>query len=322
MLASELPMLLIATDEAGYGPKLGPLIIAATAWRLPVGAAPEEAFAPLRQPGKLRDVDLVIDDSKSIYKPGGGLQGLHAAVSASHHWCGRTERSLPEILPHLIDEDVESVSQVDWLNELSADQFWDPAETAPLRQAWSQSGIRQLQTRARVITAARFNEICSRGANKAQLLSESTVELVRSLLPLAESDDVQVFCDRHGGRRYYAGVLQHGFPEAIVQVVSESNRQSVYRVQLPPRWKVESLTIHFTVKGDSFTPVAYSSIHAKYLRERWMESFNRYFHRLYPKDRPWRPTAGYPVDADRFLEQIADVIKQHGIATQHLVRQR
>ena len=47
-------MLLIATDEAGYGPKLGPLVIVATAWSIPGDDLETEAlterFAPLRTP--------------------------------------------------------------------------------------------------------------------------------------------------------------------------------------------------------------------------------------------------------------------------------
>ncbi|MFM8709140.1 MAG: hypothetical protein ACKOHK_13950, partial [Planctomycetia bacterium] len=37
--------LLIGTDEAGYGPNLGPLVVAATAWR--IAGAPEAADATL-----------------------------------------------------------------------------------------------------------------------------------------------------------------------------------------------------------------------------------------------------------------------------------
>ena len=39
---------LIGTDEAGYGPNLGPLVISASVWQVPDGASAEELFHRLR----------------------------------------------------------------------------------------------------------------------------------------------------------------------------------------------------------------------------------------------------------------------------------
>ncbi len=322
-------MLLIATDEAGYGPKLGPLVIAATAWQVPAKTADpallESLFAPLRQPLRCDRVVLTIDDSKAVYRPGGGLSNLHAAVSVSHHWCEKSEPSLSKLLLSLASEDAESVAQTPWLNQLGDTKFLPPAATKEVREIWGETGVSQLDTQARVITAAQLNRHCDGSANKADLLSESTLLLVRKLIDAHQrgSSSVAVFCDRHGGRRYYAGVLQHAFPETNVQVIRESSKQSVYRLGLhSSEYDPQEVTVHFTVKGDSFTPVALSSIHAKYLRERFMESFNRYFADLHRGTMPLRPTAGYPVDAERFLDQIADTLQREKIGIDTLVRSR
>ena len=37
--------LVIGTDEAGYGPNLGPLVVAATAWQVDAGADPAQIDA-------------------------------------------------------------------------------------------------------------------------------------------------------------------------------------------------------------------------------------------------------------------------------------
>ena len=61
-------------------------------------------------------------------------------------------------------------------------------------------------------------------------------------------------------------------------------------------------------------------MHAKYLREKCMSALNQYF-----ADRcvgELKPTAGYPVDADRFLASISDIIVREKIEGKHLIRAR
>ncbi len=317
-------MLLIATDEAGYGPRLGPLVVSATAWKFPnVSSQPaliDGKFAPLRLPVSIGSLVIRVDDSKAIYKSGQGLACLHAVVSASQNWCGRDQRLLGELLPVIAAEDIASIVSTPWLNRISALPFLDESETNEVVAAWRSSGIELVDVQARIITAANFNLACDQRRNKADLLSESTIGLIQRLIQWHGTDEsrVVVHCDRHGGRRYYGSVLQHVFSDASVSVLSESKVRSVYRLLLGQK----CIDIEFTVKGDSFTPVALASMHAKYLRERMMESFNDYFASLHPRDQVLRPTAGYPGDADRFLADIESTIQKHRIRREHLIRSR
>jgi ribonuclease HII len=317
-------MLLIATDEAGYGPKLGPLVIVATAWRVPretlIAEELADLFSPLQTPQPCGGCQVVVDDSKAVYKSSGGLDVLHAVVSASHHWCGKNESTLQEQLPRIAADDLQAIQHVPWLGLLSESQFLSQSVTSELLQQWRSTGIELSDVRARVITAEQFNTSCGSGSNKADLLSESTLGLVRALSDLHGQDEptVAVFCDRHGGRKYYGGVLQHLFADARLQVASEEKQQSGYRLT---RAK-QQINVCFTVKGDSFTPVALSSMHAKYLRERFMESFNQFFALRHKADAGLTPTAGYPVDADRFLADVASTLEREKIARQTLVRSR
>ena len=146
--------------------------------------------------------------------------------------------------------------------------------------AWGDGEAQLIGLQARVITADSFNRFCESGMNKSDLLSQTTLELVQSQLDGLEGpphDSVAVFCDRHGGRRYYAGPLQWVFDGILVQVIEESSSVSSYRVP----YRQGEFTIRFSVKGDSFTPVAFSSMVAKYIREKAMESLNAYFARFH-----------------------------------------
>ncbi len=324
--------LLISTDEAGYGPKLGPLVIAASAWQIPADSCSKSSldppddetlvdlFAPLREAVSCGVDRVVVDDSKAIFKPSKGIDSLHAVVSAAAHWSGALDDRFLDWLSTIAQQDLASIQQSRWLTQLPDTPFLSRHETEPLRTQWARTGLQLCDIRSRIITAKAFNAHCCQGANKADLLSEATIGLVGQLIHSVGSDRsrIAVFCDRHGGRRYYAGVLQHTFPDSQLHVVAESKQQSRYRLIGDGR----TIDIAFTVKGDSFTPVALSSMIAKYLRERMMESLNAYFAKLHRGPTPLKSTAGYPVDADRFLKDIGPIIEAECIIPSDLIRSR
>ncbi len=336
-------MYLIATDEAGYGPKLGPLVIVGTVWKLPASPASPEPISPeplqapfetLATPCQIGDWSVAVDDSKKVFRQGDGLGALHAIVSAGLLWCGVTQRAFPDVMAYLCPADLPAISRTPWLAFKESVPLAPSSVTATLIDHWSRSGIRLVDIKARVIPARSFNESCQNGLNKADLLSDSTLGLVRELVESIPKDSpedpgasleapnvaprVTVHCDRHGGRRYYAGPLLHHFPESMLRVHDESKLRSAYRLELDDL----RMDVHFTVKGDQFAPVAFSSLVAKYLRELFMESINAFFADRCPQIEPPGRTAGYPVDADRFLRDVATIRQRERIADFDLVRMR
>jgi ribonuclease HII len=386
-------MWLIAVDEAGYGPKLGPLVIAASAWRKPTGGIDSsrssvdqettDSFAEIAAAAPVQDGYIRVDDSKQIFKRG-SLTTLHRIVSVAHHACGRSERTLNERLPTLLKRDYESIRRIGWLRAIGEDidgpiEFTPTDQTRTAVQQWQRAPWKLHDVVARMITAKEFNEYClgstsagqlARG-NKSDLLGESSIRLVADVLDQildscgGDNETVQVFFDRHGGRRYYAGMIQQllncdpdvakaamTFDSAegkttktklstssamartklltssatnptssvtdLVRIISESKTQSIYETTR----RGVALRLHFTVKGDRFVPVALSSLHAKYLREVAMYSLNEYFRKRVGSNVSFRPTAGYPVDADRFIEMIQKVMQADSINQDELIRSR
>ena len=70
--------LMIGTDEAGYGPNLGPLAVAATVWH--VAAAPDVVEETLNAAVADAIPDRLWGDSKAIYRGGAGLPALERGV--------------------------------------------------------------------------------------------------------------------------------------------------------------------------------------------------------------------------------------------------
>lgn len=339
-------MWLIATDEAGYGPKLGPLVIVATVWRLVGHGAGELAdqtalrrgFEPLSRPVRCGRLEWKIEDSKAAYRASHpeGRRRLHAALSCSLRWCGWDPASIGELLALVAEGDLRDLKSEPWFDRLEEPPWLSAAEAAAVIAEWSAEpaatasagseakmrpfGVVQQDMLARVITPRRFNACCRRGQNKSDLLTESTLDLVRRAVDrhVGRDEAVQVFCDRHGGRRYYAAAIARQFADGLVGVVSEDAVESRYRI---PRGGATG-EIRFTVRGDKFEPVAMSSLVAKYLRECCMDSLNRYFARDHEGDTPLKPTAGYPVDADRFIGQVREACRRRSIADDDWIRTR
>lgn len=334
-LSGSLPLpLLIGTDEAGYGPPLGPLVIVATAWRFPAGSTAEDAFLPLADGLELAEgCRLRIGDSKQLFKRSGArpLAGLETAVAAllPHRRPGQRATTLEELLAQVCGEDLAELATCPWFANLEvpyplpSDDTDDPAEPAgpPTRdlvqQALSRLQIELVDVAARVIDARRFNRMCESFGNKATLLSETTAELVcRCIDSEPQESQVLVYSDRHGGRHRYGALLQHSRPDAMLRIVSEAAAESRYQLCEGGR----TIDWRFTIKGDRFAPVACASMVAKYLRERMMERFNAFWRQHHGES--LRPTAGYATDAGRFCRQIRPTAARLGIHADGYVRCR
>src|SRR5438128_1233396 len=80
---------LIGTDEAGYAPNLGPLVISATVWHVEDHASQDDLYKRLRavvckSPSRKQPLRrLAIGDSKLLYRPPHGLSLLERGVLAA-----------------------------------------------------------------------------------------------------------------------------------------------------------------------------------------------------------------------------------------------
>lgn len=317
---------LIGTDEAGYGPFLGPLVIATSVWQVPdlevdlrdhlgraTGTSPDELSLP-----------VVIDDSKRVFKRQRGLGTLERTVlpALATTLPGRGAPANWRSLWHQLVPGSEQV-----LDELPWYQDFDVAiptgittaivdeVTEQLDSFWKRVNVRLLRLQAVALFPPQFNEQVEQYGGKGEVLTRQTLDLVRRQISTLDGEPVLIQCDKHGGRNYYGSALQEAFPEYLVEVRRESRAQSVYRWG-PPEQRTE---IRFTAKGDSFLPAALASMAAKYLRELAMQAFNAYWAERLPA---LRPTAGYPADARRFKEEIAQVQAAEKISDATLWRNR
>jgi ribonuclease HII len=318
---------LIGTDEAGYGPNLGPLVISASLWHVPTAMRGDDLYAALAAvvsrsaavDSAVRQVPMA--DSKTLYKSSGDLQALECGVLTALRAIGWQPADWREAWAAAAPHSLADLDGAPWYLdfELKLPLHHEGADldrlAAIFLQGLGDARVRLVQVRSMTISPLRFNDELDRWGNKATALSTLTLDLIKTILPAEDGQNVFVSCDKHGGRQRYAEFLQAAFPEYLVEIFGECRSHSLYRWG-PAKRRLEFC---FLEKAERLLPVALASMASKYLRELAMLAFNAFWRKHVPN---LRPTAGYPEDARRFRQEIAACQQKLGIADRILWRNR
>ena len=160
-----------------------------------------------------------------------------------------------------------------------------------------------------------FNDGCARWGDKATLLFEETMRVVRRALA-DHPGDATIVCDKHGGRNRYAGLLLAELGPTSILTERETAARSSYRLTLKGR----TVRIRFERAADATDrAVALASMAAKYTRELFMEGLNGFFA---SRVAGLKPTAGYYEDGRRFLGEVRGVLRDLGCPEDSFVRAR
>ena len=320
---------LLGTDEAGYGPNLGPLVISATVWEAPEEVGGEDLFGRLAHviaPGvhHVRAAGgpyVAMADSKVLYTPDKGLRHLERGLWAALGLLGRRPRTWRDVWRELAPEALEAMRSIAWYADYDgpAPLCCDAEETEPLVEALGRglaaAGVRLAAVRSRVIFAGEFNELIERHGSKGAALSHETLALAARMIEALPPGPISLICDKHGGRNRYGPLLAEHFPEWLIEVRGEGRARSVYRFG-PAERRIE---VCFRTQAESCLPAALASMASKYLRELAMRALNEYWRGRVPG---LQPTAGYPQDAKRFRADIAETQAKLHIADRVLWRMR
>lgn len=314
---------LLGTDEAGYGPNLGPLVVSVCLWRASgdprqvdlyerlqdaVVATPESrATAGPSRMATAGTCRVAIADSKKLHARPGGLalleRGVLASLAAASAEPGKSIRTWREIWATLAPGSNEEFESRPWYREFdpplpihqAPEEIAEAAEN--LRATMEAADCRLVAIKSVALFPEAFNDWNDRHATKGQVLSLLTLRLASEALDSIEGDAL-LLCDKHGGRNRYADLLMGELNTGLLSTSVESAAESAY-AWTGSRGRRE---VRFLAKAERFLPVALASMTSKYLRELAMAPFNQFWMN---RVAGLRPTAGYPEDAVRFKREIA-----------------
>lgn len=308
-------------DEAGYGPNLGPLVVALTCWEVPDVAFDfwSKLAGSCSRDGTQHRTRLHIADSKVVHNAANGIAPLELSawsllqqaqyLSNDIRAMVSTGHDLPGLKP-LNGSGVQHRSE--YSLPVEADESLVSVLSAQLRADLESSQVKCLGIWADIIWPARFNELVSAQGNKSNVLTHLSLNLLASRWSVGDVFQQLVQADRHGGRKFYAGPLQAIVGEnGFVTVLSETKERSRYRMH--------STEIEFAEKSERHFAVAAASLAAKYLRELAMLEFNAFWSN---HQADLKPTKGYPEDARRFLADIQVTLDRLQIPISSVWRER
>lgn len=318
--------ILAGIDEAGFGPTLGPLIVSGVAFRVPddrIGLClwdvlQQTCTREVRHGARL----LAITDSKRLYQPAKGLTLLERAALVMLAVGGKRPATWRELLDEIAPAAGEQLAQYPWYADadvglpVSSDVGDVPTRANAVRRNAKARCVEPLGVFAEPLPEGQYNRLVAATRNKSVVLLGLALRVVDRIMRAAPDEHVRIHVDRLGGRKRYRESLTTALPGFELQIIEETDVRSAYRLIRSPR----VVEIEFGTKGDSrHFPVAAASIYSKYLRELYMHAFNRFWCDAQPG---LKPTAGYYVDAKRWLAEAAPAIDRLSVDRALLVRSR
>jgi ribonuclease HII len=307
---------------------LGPLVVSTTAFEVPDDVSNESMWRLLsgtvsKTPSRRKSF-VVIGDSKRLYsrQRDRALEHLERGVLGILGAMEYQPSSLRQLLSMLAAGSMKELPHYPWYAEddLPLPHCIDNTDVALSANAlavhMARAGIRPLCMRAEVVLPGEFNRIVEAVDNKSVMLFDVTCRLLSHLWATMPGQEVRIHVDRQGGRMHYLQGLQRIFDGCQFKIVEETETISVYRIQSGQR----QAEISFTVSAeDRHLPVALASMLSKYLRELFMELFNRFWSLHVPQI---EPTAGYHVDGKRFYEEVRPLVQHLGVDEKLVYRLR
>ncbi len=295
-------MLIAGIDEAGYGPRLGPMCVGFCAFEVERFDAKEEPVdlwgrlgPEVGRWGDRKTATVLVDDSKKLKRVGKEpLRELERSC-LSHLGLMGVDVGSDVAALGVLGVEVPAVAAGEV--ELGTDAAGRGVLVNVVKRRMAAAGVELVALGVDAVSAAGFNEAWRRTRSKAAMELEMIGPRLRWVWERCREEGALVSLDRLGGRTRYKEALVAAVPGAEVDLVRRDDERVFYRLHDAER----EMFVEVLVGGDGKRYcVALASVAAKWSRELVMGRFNRVFGELAPE---LKPTAGYGTDANRWIRE-------------------
>ena len=227
-------------DEAGFGPLMGPLVVAAAAFRVPEDKATADLWDLLQiahASDKKRAGGVKVADSKALHKSKHGLQVLEENVLPFLWLLDKPSGAFSAFLRAVDGQSADRMADYPWYHDRDLKL---PRKANPVRV---KDRARQLQrcldaarcafcgVRAIVLNVADYNSDIALTDNKSVTLTNRTGALILHLWETYGHEGVRLKVDKQGGRDHYMSFLKRLFPDCRIVANVESAKVSGYWIE-------------------------------------------------------------------------------------------
>lgn len=317
-------MLIAGIDEAGWGPKLGPLCVASTLWRIDFYEDQPDLWTLLApaihaEPGRTAGAGVCVADSKLLIRSRTRHQAGHIALLERSvlalDMCRETRCGVTHTDPSFL-ELVGSKSRNGLLLPVANARDAIQVAANRIRSLANSRSVSFVDAELSLMQPEEFNHRLASVGKKSVLSFELVAKHIDASWRRASAlkEPIEIIVDRQGGRVRYAQLLSRFLPGSRVRVLGESPEQSLYELAAADKFDAR---IEFRVQGDATEfAVAHASMIAKYARELEMLRFNREWSSSFPE---LKPTAGYGSDANRWISEV-EAMSPRGFDRDRVVR--
>ncbi|HIK83052.1 MAG: hypothetical protein ABGY15_09195 [bacterium] len=321
---------LAGIDEAGYGPRLGPMVVAMATLKCEEEISaidPWKQLAPLiGEAGRKKSDVISIADSKKLHRSGTGdlsrlEEGVLSFVAVEK---GSLPRTFRELIDHCTQGRSDYLDQYPWYRGFDLELPHSCAamnlngKIRRLERQLDRASIQAGEVRAIPLEVREFNSEVIAHGSKGKVDAWAMGRFLKWLWLQKDRQQIDAWADRLGGTERYGPLLIPLFDDSHFKILEQNRDRQSYRATSSDGDRV--LRVHFRKDCEQFSfCTALASMTAKYLRELHMVLLNRWWSTHVTN---LKPTAGYPQDAGRFIGEVEAARKDLGIESSLLVRSR